>query len=68
MFSNTEKVRRRNGNTICSPDSRYDRKGLNFGGGDFTLTVRKKTSNSKDGRTLKPIPQGNCGFSVIGCL
>lgn len=69
MVSNTEKVRQRKGNAICSPDSEYDRKKEpKFQQGRFCIDTKEKNSNSKDGKGLKPIPQGSCGFTVSGCL
>lgn len=69
MFSNTEKVRKRQENTICLPDSKYKRKeGPKLQWGRFCIYTEEKSSNSKDGRVLKLIPRGSCGFAVTGCL
>lgn len=66
QLSNVEKIRRRQKNTICSPDSKCIRKeGPKFQWGKFCVDTeekKKKNLNGKDGRALKEIPQGSCGF------
>lgn len=70
MFSNTEKVRKRKGYTVCSPDSKYDwKEGSKCQCERFCIETKKKKNKSReDGRVLKPILQGSYGFSVSGCL
>lgn len=69
MFSSTEKVRKIKGSTVCSPDSKYYwKEGAKSQCERFCIEIEEKTKGSKDGRVLKPILQGSCGFSVSGCL
>lgn len=69
FFSSAKKVKKRKGNTVCSPDSKYDwKEGSKSQCERFYIETELKKMSSKDGRVLKPILQGSCGFSVSGCL